>query len=49
MAEQKPEPPEPKGGYGSKWLRYLLIYLVVAAVVYALIYFIFIADGGYGS
>jgi hypothetical protein len=50
MAEQKPEPPEPSGGYRSKWMKYLLIYLVVAAVVYALIYFIFIADGGgYGS
>jgi hypothetical protein len=48
MAEQKPEPPEPSGGYRSKWMRYLLIYLVVAAVVYALIYFIFLADG-YGS
>ena len=49
MADPKPEPPEPSGGYRSKWLRYLLIYLVVAAVVYAAIYFIFLSDGGYGS
>jgi hypothetical protein len=48
MAEPKPEPPESGGGYRSNWLKYLLIYLVVAAVVYGLVYFIFFSDG-YGS
>ena len=36
------------GGYGRRsWVRYLLIYLVIAAVVYAAVWFLFIRDGGY--
>jgi hypothetical protein len=43
MSDEKPD-----GGYQrSNWLRYLLIYLVVGAALYALIYFLFIRDGGY--
>jgi hypothetical protein len=47
---QAPKPePEPGGGYGgSRWWKYLLIYLVVGGAVYALIYFLFLSDG-YGS
>ena len=43
MADQ-----EPKGGYGRNWGKYILIYLLVGGGVYALVYFLFLADG-YGS
>jgi hypothetical protein len=40
-------------GYGRRWPKYVLIYLVVAAVLYGLIYLIFFSDaftgGGGGS
>jgi hypothetical protein len=38
-------------GYGSKWKRYVLIYLLVGAVVYGLIYLLFFTDalGGGGA
>ena len=45
MAQQ--EPPS-GGGYGSKWLKWLLIYLVAGGAIYALVYFIFLSDG-YGG
>ncbi len=36
------------GGYGRRsWVRYLLIYLVIGAAVYALVWFLFFRDGGY--
>jgi hypothetical protein len=34
-------------GYGRNWLKYLLIYLVIGAVIYAAVYFLFLRDGGY--
>lgn len=37
-----------KPGYGSKWKRLLLIYLVAAVVIYGLIYLIFLRDGSGG-
>jgi hypothetical protein len=37
------------GGGGRNWVKYLVIYLVVAAVAYAVIYFAFIRDGGGGG
>ncbi len=49
MADPKPEPPESGGGYRSNWLKWLLIYVVVGGAVYALVYFIFFSNGGYGS
>ncbi len=45
MAEQEPQS---GGGYGSKWVKWLLIYVVVGAAVYALVYFLFLGNG-YGS
>lgn len=39
----------PKQGYGSKWKRMVLIYLVVGAVVYAIIYFVFLNGPGGGG
>jgi preprotein translocase subunit SecG len=47
VAEQRTER---KRGYGSKWKKWLLIYLAVGAVVYAIIYFVFLSHGGgYGG
>ncbi|MGH2652811.1 MAG: hypothetical protein ACRDHV_00435 [Actinomycetota bacterium] len=43
------EPERPQGGYGRNWVKYLLIYVVIAAVVYAAVYFLFLRDGGYFS
>jgi hypothetical protein len=44
---------EPSGGYGGgykrNWVRYLVIYLVVAGIAYAAIWYFFIKDGGYGG
>jgi hypothetical protein len=50
MSEPEAPRPEPQtpGGYGSRWWKWLLIYLVIGGGVYALVYFIFFADG-YGS
>jgi uncharacterized RDD family membrane protein YckC len=45
----RPAPePESKGTYGSRWWKYLLIYLIVGGAAYALVYFLFFSDG-YGS
>jgi hypothetical protein len=45
------EPDKPKargGGYGSRWKKWLVIYLVAGAVAYLVIYLAFIrGDGGY--
>jgi hypothetical protein len=42
MSEQKPD-----GGYSkSNWPKYLLIYLLVGGAIYALVYFLFLRDGG---
>jgi hypothetical protein len=34
-------------GYGSKWKRWLLIYLGVGVVVYLVVYLVFFRGGGY--
>lgn len=45
--EQQPEEQKPAKGYGKRpmW-QWVLIYVVVAIVVYGLIYLIFIRDSG---
>lgn len=41
---------EERSGYGGKWKKWLLIYLAIAVVAYAIIYFVFIRDSGaYGG
>jgi hypothetical protein len=37
---------EKRSGYGRNWRKWLLIYVAVGAVVYLLIYLIFLRDGG---
>jgi hypothetical protein len=37
---------EKKSGYGSKWKRWVLIYLAVGAVAYLIIYLAFFRGGG---
>jgi hypothetical protein len=37
--------PRPNGGYSkSNWPKYLVIYLLVGAAVYALVWFLFLRD-----
>jgi hypothetical protein len=39
---------EQKGsGYGSKWKKWLVIYLVAGAVIYLIVYLAFFRGGGY--
>lgn len=39
---------EPGGGYGGRsWGKWIAIYIVVAAVVYGLVWLLFFRDGGY--
>ncbi len=45
----QPTQETPKKGYGSKWKRYLVIYLLIAVVAYAVIYFAFIRDASGGG
>jgi hypothetical protein len=45
MSDQTPPEGKP-GGYGRSWVRYLIIYLIVAAVLYFLIWLLFLRDGG---
>jgi hypothetical protein len=45
LVEQKQE----QGGYGSKWKKWLLIYAVAGAIVYLVIYLVFLRDSGYGG
>jgi hypothetical protein len=47
MADQTPGE-APKSGYGSKWKKYVLIYVVVGAVAYFLVYLLFFHKGGGG-
>ena len=37
---------ERKTGYRGQWKKWLLIYLAVGIVVYALVYFVFFSHGG---
>lgn len=52
---QPPSPPAggaqpPKKGYGKKPLWFwLLVYLVVGGIIYAIIYFVFLSGNGGGS
>jgi hypothetical protein len=43
MAEQRPS------GYGGgrNWAKWIVIYVVIAAVVYGLVWLLFFRDGGY--
>ena len=36
-------------GYRGRWKKWLLIYLAVGAVVYAIVYFAFFSGGGGGG
>jgi hypothetical protein len=47
MSDEKPGPDYGKGGYGSKWKKYLAWYLIIGGVAYLLIWLIFIRDGGF--
>jgi hypothetical protein len=38
-----------KSGYGSKWVKWVGIYLAVAAVAYLVIYLVFFHHGGGGG
>ena len=43
---------QPGGGYGGgrSWVKYLVIYLVVGAIAYAVVWYAFLKDGGgYGG
>jgi hypothetical protein len=35
--------------YGSRWWKWLLLYLAVGGVIYLIVYFVFIAKGGSGG
>lgn len=51
MATEDPKAPQkPTSGYGkrSKW-QWVLIYIVVAIIVYGLIYYVFFRDSGDSS
>lgn len=49
MGMEEPQEGPPKSGYGAKWKKWLLIYLAVGIVAYAIIYFVFFAGNGYGG
>jgi hypothetical protein len=40
---------ERSGGYGSRWKKWLLVYIAIGVVVYAIIYFVFIYHGSRGG
>ena len=40
---------DPKPGYGSKWKKWLGIYVAVALVAYLVIYLVFFHHGGGGG
>jgi hypothetical protein len=46
MAEQSTDQ---KAGYRGRWKKWLLIYLAIGAVAYAIIYFVFLHHSGGGS
>jgi hypothetical protein len=39
---------QPRGGYRGKWKKWVLVYLVAAAVVYGIVYFLFFYHSGSG-
>ena len=50
MSDEEPKTPQKKKGYGKRpvW-QYVLLYVVVAIIVYGLIYLIFIHKGNSGG
>lgn len=46
MSGEGPEGGAPKSGYGAKWKKYLLLYVIIGGIVYLLIYFVFLRGGG---
>jgi hypothetical protein len=40
---------EQKSGYGRNWKKWLAIYLVAGAIVYGVIYLLFVAGNGGGG
>ncbi|MFN2590328.1 MAG: hypothetical protein ABR518_06130 [Actinomycetota bacterium] len=45
MEEQR----QTQGGYGRRWPKWLLIYAVVAGLIYLVVYLVFLRDSGYGG
>jgi hypothetical protein len=43
------EPRRETGGYGRRWKKWLVIYLVAGALIYGLVYLILQAGGGSGG
>jgi hypothetical protein len=43
--DQMPKDPAPKAGYGSRWKKYVLIYILVAIVAYGVIWYLFLRGG----
>jgi hypothetical protein len=44
--DQMPEQTPQKSGYGSRWKKYVLIYILVAIVAYGVIWYLFFRGGG---
>jgi hypothetical protein len=40
---------EERKGYGRNWGKWILIYMVAAAIVYGIVYLIFFTGGGSGG
>jgi hypothetical protein len=40
---------ERSGGYGSRWKKWVLVYVAVGIVLYAVVYFVFIHQGSSGG
>ena len=38
-----------RSGYGGKWVKWAAIYLVAGAIVYAIVYFVFLHHSGGGG
>lgn len=49
MGDQEPGRGYGGGGYKRNWVKYLIIYLVVGGAAYAIIWYAFLKDGGYGG
>ena len=46
--DDMPKDPAPTSGYGSRWKKYVLIYILVAIVAYGVIWYLFFRGGGNG-
>ena len=53
VTEEERVADERPGGYGSKWRenwwKYLLVYLAIGAIAYAIIFYVFFRGNGYGG